>query len=99
MEKVSENEGKATVHPEITRFKDQFYLPLAGNISRKERKERLRQFGHLNFTPEESEAFAESARTRTKVEHLNLGNHCKSSSPEVKSDDNSDQLQNGHDSK
>jgi len=52
MEKV-DREGVAMVSKELTLFKDQFYLPLAGNISRKERKERIKEHGHLNLSEEE----------------------------------------------
>ena len=31
-------------------FQDQYYAPLAGNISRKERKQRIKEFGHLNLS-------------------------------------------------
>ena len=29
---------------------DHYYVPLAGNISRKERKERIKEHGHLNIS-------------------------------------------------
>jgi len=50
--------GQATVSPQLALFKDQFFLPLAGNISRKERKERIKQFGHLNLTEAELAKFS-----------------------------------------
>jgi len=55
MEKVSEVKGEAVVHGEITRFKDQYFIPLAGKINRKERKERIKKHGHLNISQEEME--------------------------------------------
>ena len=60
MEKMSEcGEGdRATISPSLALFKDQFFLPLAGNISRKERKARIREFGHLNLTDEEMRKFS-----------------------------------------
>ena len=57
MEKV-DRKGKAMVSEELTLFKEQFYLPLAGNISRKERKERIKQHGHLNLSEEEITKFS-----------------------------------------
>jgi len=65
MEKISDSCDKAVVYPEITRFREQFYLPLAGNIDRKERKERIKKFGHLNMTEEEMVKFAEASKART----------------------------------
>eukprot|EP00092_Neocalanus_flemingeri_P020783 GFUD01022519.1.p1 GENE.GFUD01022519.1~~GFUD01022519.1.p1 ORF type:complete len:464 (+),score=144.27 GFUD01022519.1:285-1676(+) len=56
MERV-EGEGKATVSKELTMFKEQFYLPVAGNISRKERKERIKEHGHLNLSEQEIQQF------------------------------------------
>ena len=60
MEKMSESrEGdRATVSPSLALFKDQFFLPLAGNISRRERKARIREFGHLNLTEQEMRKFS-----------------------------------------
>ena len=60
MEKISESrEGdRATVSPSLTLFKDQFFLPLAANISRKERKARIKEFGHLNLTEQEISKFS-----------------------------------------
>lgn len=55
MEKVSDVKGEAVVHGEITRFKDQYFIPLAGKINRKERKERIKKHGHLNITQDEME--------------------------------------------
>jgi len=57
MEKV-DKKGEAVVSKELTLFKEQFYLPLAGNISRKERKERIKEHGHLNLTEEEITKFS-----------------------------------------
>merc|ERR1719186_565059 len=51
-------EGEAKVCKELTLFKDQFYLPVAGNISRKERKERIKEHGHLNLSEEEIKQFS-----------------------------------------
>eukprot|EP00092_Neocalanus_flemingeri_P091898 GFUD01116592.1.p1 GENE.GFUD01116592.1~~GFUD01116592.1.p1 ORF type:complete len:464 (-),score=155.06 GFUD01116592.1:133-1524(-) len=56
MERV-EGEGEATVSKELTMFKEQFYLPVAGNISRKERKERIKEHGHLNLSEQEIQQF------------------------------------------
>ena len=50
-DKVVGEEARVSSH--LALFKDQFYLPLAGNISRKERKERIKEHGHLNLTEEE----------------------------------------------
>ena len=60
MEKVAEckEEDRARVSPQLALFKDQFFLPLAGNISRKERKARIKEFGHLNLTEEELAKFS-----------------------------------------
>ena len=60
MEKVVEckEDDRATVSPQLALFKDQFFLPLAGNISRKERKARIKEFGHLNLTEEELAKFS-----------------------------------------
>jgi len=68
MEKLPWNgKGESIVHKEITFFKEQFYLPLAGNISRKERKERIKQHGHLNLSEEEILKFsAKSIDTTSK---------------------------------
>merc|ERR1711915_910184 len=53
MQKVSNEKGEAVVHDVITKFKAQYYIPLAGNISRKERKERIKEHGHLNISKED----------------------------------------------
>jgi len=53
MEKKSNVTGQAIVHSKITQFKDQYYAPLAGNISKKERKQRIKKFGHLNISEAE----------------------------------------------
>ena len=56
MERV-EGEGVAIVSKELTLFKEQYYLPLGGNISKKERKERIKEHGHLNLTEKEFKKF------------------------------------------
>ena len=60
MEKTAESgeEDQATVSPRLALFKDQFFLPLAANISKKERKARIKEFGHLNLTEEEISQFS-----------------------------------------
>lgn len=60
MEKVAEcgHGDTATVSPQLALFKDQFFLPLAGNISRKERKARIKEFGHLNLSEQEISKFS-----------------------------------------
>jgi len=50
--------GAATVSPELSKFSEQWALPVAGRLSRKERKERLRQHGHLNLTQQEVEQWS-----------------------------------------
>jgi len=52
-----EGEGEAKVSKKLTLFKDQAYLP-SGNISRKERKERIKEHGHLNISEEEKKQFS-----------------------------------------
>lgn len=66
MEKHSDIDGKTTVHPELTNFKDQFYIPLAGKVSRRERRERIKLYGHLNFSEAEMKEFTKSAKSRSK---------------------------------
>jgi hypothetical protein len=56
MERV-EGEGEAVVSKELTLFQEQFFLPTAGNIPRKERKERIKEHGHLNLSEEEIKQF------------------------------------------
>ena len=56
MERV-EGEGEAVVSKELTLFQEQFFLPSAGNISRQERKERIKEHGHLNLSEEEIKQF------------------------------------------
>ena len=58
MERV-EGIGEAVVNKELTLFQEQFFLPTAGNISRKERKERLKEHGHLNLSQEEMKQFSQ----------------------------------------
>ena len=60
MEKTAESgEGdRATVSPRLALFKDQFFLPLAANIPKKERKARIKEFGHLNLSEEEISKFS-----------------------------------------
>ena len=62
MEKISESgqEDRATVSPRLALFKDQFFLPLAANISKKERKARIKEFGHLNLSEQEIAKFSSS---------------------------------------
>merc|ERR1712096_490860 len=57
MERV-EGEGLARVSTKLAEYKDQFYLSLAGNISKSEKKARLREYGHLNMSNEEVEKFS-----------------------------------------
>jgi len=57
MERIN-GEGVAEVSKDLALFQEQFYIPLAGNISRKERKERIKEFGHLNLSKEEIEKFS-----------------------------------------
>ena len=47
----------------LAQFKDQMYLPLAGNLSRKERKARIKEHGHLNLTEEEIKKFTSMVKT------------------------------------
>ena len=44
-------------------IRDLQYLPLAGNISRKERKARIKEHGHLNLTEEEIKKFSSMVKT------------------------------------
>ena len=53
-----EGDGKAMVNKQLTLFQEQFFLPTAGNISRKERKERLKEHGHLNMSENEIKQFS-----------------------------------------
>jgi len=57
MERV-EGEGMAVVSKELTLFKEQCYLPIGGSISRKEKKERIKEHGHLNLSKEEITKFS-----------------------------------------
>ena len=52
----------ASVDSQLSLFKDQVYLPLAGNISRKERKARIKEHGHLNLSEEEIKKFSSMAK-------------------------------------
>ena len=52
----------ASVDSQLALFKDQVYLPLAGNISRKERKARIKEHGHLNLSEEEIKKFSSMAK-------------------------------------
>ena len=63
MEKHENTGGEAVVSSHLALFKDQFYLPLAGNISRKERKARIKEHGHLNLTEEEIKQFTNNAKS------------------------------------
>jgi len=55
---ISEVSGDlAQVSSHLSDFRDQSYLPLAGNMSRKERKARIKEFGHLNLSEEEIKKF------------------------------------------
>ena len=50
MEKVEDGlGGVAVVDESVSKFKDEYYLTLAGKISRKERKDRIAKYGHLNL--------------------------------------------------
>ena len=54
---------EASVLSHLAQFKDQMYLPLAGNLSRKERKARIKEHGHLNLTEEEIKKFTSMVKT------------------------------------
>ena len=60
MERVEGEIGEdlARVSTKLAEYKDQFYLSLAGNISKSEKKARLREYGHLNMSNEEVEKFS-----------------------------------------
>jgi len=49
MEKLDVEGGEAKVHESVGNFKDQYYLPYAKTIPKKERLERLAKYGHLNI--------------------------------------------------
>ena len=73
MERV-EGEGLATVSKELTLFREQFYLPLSANISRKERKERIKEHGHLNLSEEEVKQFSgKSSRKQLDAQSVTNG--------------------------
>lgn len=46
-------DSKPSVDPRLGDFKEQFMLPVSTVIKKKERKERVRQHGHLNLSKEE----------------------------------------------
>ena len=54
---------EASVLSQLAQFRDLQYLPLAGNISRKERKARIKEHGHLNLTEEEIKKFSSMVKT------------------------------------
>ena len=54
---------EASVLSHLAQFKDQMYLPLAGNMSRKERKARIKEHGHLNLSEEEIKKFTSMVKT------------------------------------
>jgi len=73
MSKFSNEKGNAVVSEKITKFKDQFYIPLAGNIGRKERKERIKEHGHLNISQEDQVKFQALADQHRKKNGGNIG--------------------------
>merc|ERR1712059_130286 len=46
-------EGEVVVSDRLTSFQEQWYLPIGKHIPKKERKERIKEFGHLNLSEDE----------------------------------------------
>ena len=54
---------EASVHSHLAQFKEFKELPLAGNMSRKERKARIKEHGHLNLSEEEIKKLTSMVKT------------------------------------
>jgi len=46
-------EGEAVVSDKLEIFQDQWFIPISKHISKKERKERIKKYGHLNLSEAE----------------------------------------------
>ena len=53
----------ASVHSHLAQFREFKELPLAGNMSRKERKARIKEHGHLNLSEEEIKKLTSMVKT------------------------------------